>query len=36
MGPVGNGVVFSRCGYFFYGPGLNFDSGEMIYINIHQ
>ena len=30
-GRVGNGVVFSRCGYFFFGPGLNFDCSEMIY-----
>ena len=36
----GNGsgleCVFSRCGYFFYSLGLNFDSSEMIHINIHN
>ena len=35
-GQVKNEVVFSRCGYFFNGPGLNLDRNEMIYINIHQ
>ena len=30
-GRFGNGVVFSLCGYFFFGPGLNFDCSEMIY-----
>ena len=31
VGGFGNGVVFSRDGYFyFYDPGLNFDYGEMI------
>ena len=35
MDRAGNGVVFSQCGYFFYGPGLNFDSSEMIYINVY-
>ena len=34
MGLVGNWVVFSLCGYFFYSLGLNFDSSEMININI--
>ena len=34
-GCVGNGVVF-RYEYFFYSPGLNFDSGEMIYINTNN
>ena len=32
-GCVWNGVVFFRYRYFFYSPGLNFDSGEMININ---
>ena len=36
MGRVQNGVVFSCCGYFLYSLGVNFDSSEMIYINIHQ
>ena len=33
MGWVENGVVFSRCGYF-YGLVLNFDSSEIICIDM--
>ena len=40
LGRARNGIVFSQCGYYFFfflnGLGLNFDSKEMIYINIHQ
>ena len=33
---VGKGVVLLSVRVYFYGPGLNFDSSEMIYIDNNQ